>query len=301
MMCDSSGYNLKFEIYTGKLKDTVEMGLGERVVSQFCSSLAGKNHIVVMDNFFTSYPLFLRLKENSISACGTVNQARKHLLKLTDDKLLKRGEFDWSVSNHGISVYKWKDNKCVNLMSNYHNPNDTLSVQRRGKDGTKISVPCPEILPDYNGNMNFVDNFDRLKGDYCIDRKSKKWWPRLFYHFLDCCVINAFIMHKELNMQQLSNKDFRRNIYMDMFSSKLREKIGAEKPFPKPVLSVVERRQHKPFVPANIRLEENKHWARCAKCSTLKKPVRTIWFCITCNVPLCQRKDKPCFDDWHSK
>ncbi|XP_039287374.1 piggyBac transposable element-derived protein 4-like [Nilaparvata lugens] len=94
MMCDSSGYNLKFEIYTGKLKDSVEMGLGERVVSQFCSSLAGKNHIVVMDNFFTSYPLFLRLKENSISACGTVNQARKHLPKLTDDKLLKRGELD---------------------------------------------------------------------------------------------------------------------------------------------------------------------------------------------------------------
>lgn len=161
------------------------MGLGERVVSDFCASLAGKCHIVVMDNFFTSYPLFFKLKEKDILACRTLNQARKHLPKLTDDKLLKRGEFDWSVSNHGISVYKWKDNKCVNSMSNYHTPNETVSVQRKEKDGTKTTVPCLKILPDYNAKMNFVDNFDRLKGDYSIDRKSKKWWPRLFYHFLD--------------------------------------------------------------------------------------------------------------------
>ncbi|RZF41366.1 hypothetical protein LSTR_LSTR000080 [Laodelphax striatellus] len=71
-----------------------------------------------------------------------------------------------------------------------------------------------------------------------------------------------------------------------MLSCKLRQKIGAgiqNKPPPKPALSVVERRQHKPFVAANIRLEENKHQPqrgtsrRCAKCSTMKRPMRTIW------------------------
>ncbi|CAI6357497.1 unnamed protein product [Macrosiphum euphorbiae] len=32
MLCDSSGYNLKFEVNTGKKKGTVEAGLGGRVV-----------------------------------------------------------------------------------------------------------------------------------------------------------------------------------------------------------------------------------------------------------------------------
>lgn len=196
MLCDQSSYNLKFEVYTGKTKDTVEVGLGERVVTELCDGLEGKYHMLFMDNYFTSYSLFYRLFQKNILACGTVNQARKNLPKLCEDKQLERGEFDFSVSDHRISVYKWKD-KCVNFISNFHSPEDTVSVQRREKDGTKIQVQCPKILPDYNSNMNFVDNFDRLKSDYGLDRRRKKWWPRIFFHFLDCCVVNAYLHHTQ--------------------------------------------------------------------------------------------------------
>lgn len=78
-----------------------------------------------MDNFFTSYDLFNILKDNLIYAVGTVNAQRKILPKLKDDKLILRGECDWKISNSGIGMYKWKDNKCVHLLSSLHSPNWT--------------------------------------------------------------------------------------------------------------------------------------------------------------------------------
>jgi len=63
-------------------------------------------------------------------------------------------------------MYKWKDNKCVHLLSSLHSPKDTGNVNRKSKYGNQKLVFCPKVLIDYNKNMNFVDNFDRLNSDY---------------------------------------------------------------------------------------------------------------------------------------
>ena len=36
------------------------------------------------------------------------------------DKVLNRGVFDYQVTDQDIVYYKWNDNQCVNLLSNYH-------------------------------------------------------------------------------------------------------------------------------------------------------------------------------------
>jgi len=137
MLCDSSSYNLKFQVYTGKSDvKGAEIGLGARVVMDMVENLPDKNHTVFMDNFFTSYNLFKILKDNLIYAVGTVNASRKNLPKLKDDKLILRGEYDWKIFNTGIVMYKWKDNKCVHLLSSLHSPEDTGNVNRKSKDGT---------------------------------------------------------------------------------------------------------------------------------------------------------------------
>jgi len=112
MLCDQSGYNLKFEIYTGKTDNNViETGLGAKVVLNLMNELVGKNHIVYMDNYFSSYNLYEILKQNNIYAVGTVNSNRKNLAKLLNDKKLSRGDFDWSTSNTNITMCKWKDKR----------------------------------------------------------------------------------------------------------------------------------------------------------------------------------------------
>lgn len=106
---------------------------------------------------------------------------RKGLPKLKDEKSMKQGDYDFSVSSEGIALVKWKDKRAVHLLSNFHNPKHITTVKRKQKDGSKEEVPCPTLLTDYNKNMNFVDRFDQLKSTYELDRKSKKWWMRFFF------------------------------------------------------------------------------------------------------------------------
>ncbi|KAF0724430.1 piggyBac transposable element-derived protein 4-like [Aphis craccivora] len=58
MLNDKTKYTAKFQVYTGKVDGGVEKLLGERIVNDLMTGLEGKNHILYIDNYFTSYPLF---------------------------------------------------------------------------------------------------------------------------------------------------------------------------------------------------------------------------------------------------
>ena len=303
MLCDSAGYNLKFEIYTGKTADQVEKGLASRVVLNLVQGFTEKNHKLYIDNFFNGYELLLTLMKNKIYASGTVRPQRRHLPTFGSDKKMKRGEYEWQTSEYGITMFKWKDKKDVYLLSNCHDPYETITVNRKEKDGSIIEIPCPNILKDYNANMNFVDNFDRLKNDYQIDRKSKKWYLRLFFHFLDAAITNSFIIYKDIGVEKITNKEFRRRVYEGLLAKAIVCSQSSTSSSTR--RKSVEVKGHKPFVSRTIRLESASHQPvrstskRCALCSNKKNPIRTIWMCTVCNVPLCLRKGKDCFQNFH--
>ncbi|XP_008180523.1 uncharacterized protein LOC103308611 [Acyrthosiphon pisum] len=155
MLNDKTKYTSKFQVYTGKVVGGVEKLLGERIVNDLMVGLEGKNHILFIDNYFTS-------------------QIENTSQIFLPDKNLKRGDFDYFTSNHNIAVYKWMDNKPVYMISSLHSPNDTFQVKRKLKDGNTTMVPCPKVLIGYNNNMNNIDVFDQLKAAYGINRKAKK-------------------------------------------------------------------------------------------------------------------------------
>lgn len=213
MFCHEKGYNIKFDIYTGKLKNQqTEHGLGSKVVSKLVEELQGKGNIVFMDNYFSSYDLYLELLNNKTFSRGTSNQFRRKLSTLKNDKQLERGEYDHKTSDTNITFIKWKDRKNVHLLSSFHDPCNVTVVNRTQKDGLSKEVLCSRELHDYNLNMNFVDNFDRIQNEYHIDRKSKRWWLRIFFYFMTSCVTNTFICHREVEMEQLTFKNFSDNV-----------------------------------------------------------------------------------------
>ncbi|GBP75204.1 PiggyBac transposable element-derived protein 4 [Eumeta japonica] len=319
MKCAESGYCLDFEIYTGKEGNTVQTDLGGKVVRQFCENMKSKNHRVFFDNYFNSYSLQVDLRKDKIMACGTVNANRKNLPKLKEDSDLSRGRYDYRVSDSNVAIIKWKDKRSVFILTNYIDPTKSGVVTRRERNGDKTEVNCPEVVMVYNSCMNYVDKFDQLKSTYAIDRKSHKWWHRIFFHFLDCAVINSFLVYKELQknhhpeLDKMESKDFRRSVYQGILApAKARQgkrpssrhslnSSGASSPLP------VLIKRNKPSVPIELRTESNMHQPerttsrRCAKCSTKNNPARTVWQCSTCKVPLCIRKDKTCFLDFHKK
>jgi hypothetical protein len=301
-LADKHGYLWNFDVYTGKSGDLAETNLGARVVKNLSAPLKNKNYFLYFDNYFTSYPLMTYLKLNGINACGTVNITRKYLPKLKEDKLLKQGEYDWRVDQFSTSIVKWKDKRSVTLLSNFHNPVDTDNVPRRAKDGTISMIPCPKVLKDYNQNMNCVDKLDQNKKSCQIDRKSKKWWHRIFFHFLDIAVVNAHVVYTQTTGNKMTMKNFRRDISRQLLNTTIINKRQLQNM----VKSPTEIKKYKPSVPDYIRLEKSAHQPklstrrRCARCSTKKKEVRTEWICSICNIPLCITKSRNCFFDHHN-
>ena len=64
----------EFQIYTGRVAGgKPEEGLGSRVIKDLSRNLEGKNHVVYMDNFFSSPELFQQMLPKQIYCCGTVH------------------------------------------------------------------------------------------------------------------------------------------------------------------------------------------------------------------------------------
>lgn len=301
MLADQTGYCYKFEIYTGKTGDGVQKDLGSTVIKTLCLGLENKGHCLFFDNYFNSVPLMIYLQEKQIFACGTVNQTRKYLPSFLQDSKMKRGEFDFYTSNNGMLALKWKDKRAVSLLSNYHDSHETSTVKRKNKDGTVEDVLCPQLLIDYNKFMNGVDKFDQIKSTYEVDRKSHKWWHRIFFFFLDASIVNAFIIYKELNLEKMTMKDFRLAVAEYLISAPNIKKRCSD------VSSPITIKKHKPFVPPTTRHSEANHQPtystrrRCALCSTKENQIRTNWFCSICRVPLCMGKQKHCFQEYHAR
>lgn len=299
----ASGYVDQFQIYTGKVDNKTELNLGSRVVLDLTRSLQNKNYTVYFDNYFNSLSLLRKLRKENIYACGTIRKNRKELpTDLKIDKLLKRGESDWRITDDGISCLKWIDKRTVLMASNFHRPDLTETVMRKKKNGEKEEISCPVIIKDYNANMGFVDKADMLKSTYEIDRKSKKWWHRIMWHFVDVSVVNSYIIYNErIGSKSMDLKTFRLSVALGL--------VGADPELPRrgrpsgePSVS-----RFKPNVPFEIRWDKVAHMPvhstsrRCALCSSKEEQHRTKWSCTTCEVGLCLNDKKNCFQKFHNK
>lgn len=54
---------------------------------------------------------------------------------------------------------------------------------------------------------------NRLRAAYCIDRRAKKWWHRLFFGLLDIAFVNSYVIYKKINPDDnISLLEFRRGV-----------------------------------------------------------------------------------------
>ncbi|MGH0142441.1 UNVERIFIED_CONTAM: hypothetical protein FKN15_021211 [Acipenser sinensis] len=195
---DMNGYVCDFSVYTGKTGGNPERDLGGKVVKSLCSQLEGKACQIYFDNYFTSVLLLQDMKAKGLHCCGTVRANRKHLPTLKSEKELKRGDSDFTVSSDGISCVRWKDKRTVTLLSTIHSPISISQVERKEEHGSVVQLPCPKMIKDYNKSMGCVDKADMMKSFHAIDRKSKKWWHRLLWHYVDVTIVSLHILFKEL-------------------------------------------------------------------------------------------------------
>ena len=157
------------------------MTLSQSVVINFANQLAEINHHIYFDNLFTGIELLNKLTEIKQYGCGTIRINRKGLPQdFPLDKEMKRGETSVRFKKN-LTVLKWKDNRSVLMAANYES-SGFKSIKRREKNGKTIWVDCPNIIHQYNKHMSGVDHMDQMINLYLRDRKSKKYWIRIFFY-----------------------------------------------------------------------------------------------------------------------
>ncbi|XP_033126654.1 piggyBac transposable element-derived protein 4-like [Anneissia japonica] len=303
-----TGYVYNFNVYMGRFGNPDNRDLGFRVVKGLIThNLHHCYHRLYCDRFFTSVPLLKDLKRIGMYCCGTVQHDRQGLpteivnLKYSANDM-PRGESHLSKHKDGFCSYAWKDRKLIYFLSSAHSGDLPLTAVIRTIDqkGNRGEVPCPQACYDYNMYMGGVDRADQLRSYYCVDRKSRRWHMRLFWHIFDTTVTNAYIIHKEWQFRNkvpptslIMFRYYLAEQLMGDFSS--RQRVGR----PAAALSMRVNASHEHVI-VDLRTEGFIIKRRCQVCLRNILRHETYFGCAQCdNVPLCNNSVRQCFENFH--
>lgn len=234
-----------------------------------------------------------------------------------------------------VSAVIWKDNKCVRLLSTYVGvePFASMNVaagqpakaaRYNRKDRNYVQTDCPQLIREYNRHMGGVDLMDGLVGRYKIGAKTKDIMNRLFYHFIDIAVVNAYILQKRIYSEQCNDSSvdsatveewkplelalFRRTLadsLMTYNSNPVRGRpsttaAATSENRNSPVSLHGQKAKHQP---PEIRYDGLNHWPIFFKkmwCKHCKKS-QTNFSCSKCNLNLCLSSAKNFSREYHNK
>ena len=222
----SNGYVSAFQVYTGKSGDTTEHGLGARVVKDLTVDLKDTHRHIYFDNYFSSVDLLLDLFRNGLYECGTLRTNRKGFppqLKTAAKKGFKERGDSKTCQMKNLTVSVWQD-QMVSVIATDSDPTKPESVQRKHKDGTSHTYPCPSAIADYNRYMGGVDSNNQLRGYYHVRLKCRKYYKYRFWFLFDLMVTNSFILcrnYTDLPIKKV--KDFRVALAKELIGDCLEE------------------------------------------------------------------------------
>lgn len=164
---------MSFEIYDGTANShACDASLGNitDLVRKLCSCLKpNHNHHIIMDNYYSSVPLFLSLLKDGHVCTGTVRNNRTGLPRDLLEMKLQRYEFASRVSVPHIAVTSWMDSCSVLLLSTAVPPEQTarlVTAQAKAaarRDGTTPQeIEVPKVVQTYRELMGAVDRHDQV-------------------------------------------------------------------------------------------------------------------------------------------
>ncbi|KAK2703925.1 hypothetical protein QYM36_017745 [Artemia franciscana] len=142
--------------------------------------------------------------------------------KLEAKKELRRGDLEYDVRSDETYSVSWKGKRCKQLLSTFHKGGEVTQISRMEKDGCVTQVTYPNLVVKCNKFVGCVNKADMLKSLYAIERKKRKWWHHLLWHFVDITTVNAFVLLKLstiLDANRITLKDFICRIVTGMVES----------------------------------------------------------------------------------
>ncbi len=335
---NSDGYLQDFIMFEGGFSnrdDDIAASLHPINVLTKDPKFHGKNHILCIDNWYTSVEALELCIKRRIQCVGTLRRNRKkiptsRLFPLTRGK--KRGEiecFRKQYGKHAIFMTAWQDNRPVHFLSTYKPWKAHVKrwVKVKNLPSMRKVVSAPSIVKHYAFGMKGTDLLDQYTSYYLFDRKSKKWTRRIFNHFLLISVSNANILRFRKTGKKVSLRQAIENLIVELCPgsftnyaeevdlvadddiSTISSTCSNEPPAKKYRVddssvstlgsSVIKESFHCPIKIATHPGADRSCVRR--QCGHCKK--RTMIFCSACELPLCVDEPGPdnCFSLFHRK
>lgn len=307
-----SGYMYQFEIYQGSgggRESISPLGACADVILRLTEDIGFHNHKIFFDNLFCSMPLLEELKSKQIWATGTIRSNRLGGAQntLESDKVLKRqGRGSCSVASTEcgtITVTKWLDNKPIHIASNFAGSHPQ-SVCKRWCKSTKtiIEIPRPFSVGIYNKNMGGVDLLDQLLALYPLRRRNKRWYIRIFMHFLDVAVINAWILFRRTTNPNMTLLEFKASVGRALINMGNRTNKRGRPRSATPPESILKKKKPNHHTPSEIRKDGIGHWPiltdikNARRCHSAACTRKTKYMCKKCKQPCCPN----CMEYFHT-
>ena len=190
-------------------------------------------------------------------------------------------------------------------MSMIHEASELLM---RKKDAHGNHIPKPVAIHQYTQNMAGVDISDQYMSFHVALCKSMKWSRKLFFHFLNMVILNAYLLNKKFGKKKMSKHD-----YIEYIANYLVEiSVDGATCIPKRIFNPSSQmRLTERHFPKKIPIRNGKvNGILCRACNftcaqlikfghsgeTLHRKT-TIYWCEECETPLCIT---PCFEIFHT-
>ena len=285
----AGGYVYTFKVYTADEAVPGNVPVGSQIVMELNQDLLHQGYCLYLDNWYSSPDLFIDLYRAGTNVCGTVRMYRRNMpvdfKKHFAKREMARGDIQFRSTKKGLLAMVWRDKRDVRLLSTFHSAKmvDTGKKDRR----TGAPIVKPELVIDYNKGMCGVDRSDQLTVAYTTSRKCKKWYRKLFLHFFDMALSNAWLLFRELGNGKVKQIKFRRELVRQILSSVT---LPPYRLWRRPVVHVNTSHYLDPLPT----IGNGKVGRRACKiCMRQNRRKTTTLRCMPCNVAVCAT---PCFN-----
>ncbi|XP_054269611.1 piggyBac transposable element-derived protein 4-like [Macrosteles quadrilineatus] len=159
----------------------------------------------------------------------------------------------------------------------------------------------PDVVIDYIKHMGGVDRSDHFVSSYQFMRRTKKWYRKMFFWFLEVAIINSYLLYKDVqsaagNRKAMSHFMFRKSLVRSLVQERSTTRPKASRKRGRPVQG-----------PPDERLDGRQHFiarrekgtGRCVVCTQNGLRKETIYVCETCTARPNLHPDA-CFKTYHT-
>ena len=183
----------------------------------------GIGHHIFADRYYTTRALIDYLVKEKTYYTGTSQTNRKGFtpeMKTLKTSLQHKESKFYRCDESGILLWGWKDKKARNpviAVSTFSVKKESEVTSKKGKQVTK-----PDIIHDYNFSMNGCNRMDQMIPYYNIfNRRTVKWYKRLFTWCIEVTQINAFILYcvsRAAETKAISLKSFKQMLIKELLA-----------------------------------------------------------------------------------